>query len=265
MLCNHPWRLYDKKDGSFRFMPCGHCVGCKIAHSREWAFRIMAELRTWNGQALFLTLTYNDEHLPGDLGLHKDHLQRFWKRLRKGIYPRKIKYFACGEYGDKFNRPHYHAIVFGLTIRDLDVIEQSWTNGFVGHGSVTYDSARYVAGYIDKKFGKTTNKVVYGDLQPPFQCCSQGIGFKYFEAHMDEIQNNGIMLNGKRMSVPRYFIKKFELDVGQSYDFLYELRDTAEDLGLNPFELQDLIKSAGRQKDLNAQSKKNIYNSVRYK
>lgn len=264
MLCNFPWR-HVLKDGTVKYLPCGTCVGCKIAHSREWAFRIMAELRTWNGKALFLTFTYDQDHLPDDQGLHKDHLQKFWKRLRKGLSGRKIMYYACGEYGDRFKRPHYHAIVFGVDLRDLELIEDCWRFGFVGHGSVTYDSARYVAGYIDKKFGTTTNKQVYGDLQPPYQACSQGIGYRYFLAHKDEIMESGITLHGSRMSIPRYFSKKFELEICPSDDFRNELRQVARELGLDPWQLEKYIQSKGNQKALNYNSKRQVYQSVRLK
>ena len=225
----------------------------------------MCELRTWQGQGLFITLTYDNDHLPADQGLHKDHLQRFWKRLRKDIYPRKLKYYACGEYGDQFGRPHYHAIVFGLSLKDCDLISENWSFGFSKVGSVTYDSARYVAGYVDKKFGVKKNKEVYGELQPPFQVCSQGIGYRYFEAHREDIESVGLTLNGQKMSIPRYFIKKALIDTPGSSDFVENLRDLVHKNQWNAFELQDFIDSLGKQKDLNAWRKRAAHQSVRMK
>lgn len=98
MLCNFPW-IKREKDGSAMVLPCGKCKGCKMAHSREWAFRLLCELDTYQGQGIFLTLTYDDLHLPKDLSLHKEDLQNFFKRLRKALPGVKIKYYACGEYG----------------------------------------------------------------------------------------------------------------------------------------------------------------------
>ena len=86
---------------------------CRIALSREWATRVLHESDYWD-HSCFTTLTYNNEHLPKDGSLHKDELQKFFKRLRKYLGDRKMKYFACGEYGDEGHRPHYHAILFGI-------------------------------------------------------------------------------------------------------------------------------------------------------
>lgn len=115
----------------------------------------------------FITLTYDAENLPPDGGLRKKHVQNFLKRFRKKISPRKIKYYYCGEYGDKNNRPHYHLLIFGYNFPDwvllpfktqsgLDcytspTLEQLWGNGFVQIGEVNFESAGYVARYIMKK------------------------------------------------------------------------------------------------------------------
>lgn len=105
-------------------VPCGKCMACRIARSREWTTRLIHELSYWD-KASFVTLTYDNEHLPSDNSLSVRHWQLFMKRLRKQVEPLKIKYFASGEYGDKFGRPHYHAIIFGLDfIRDAEVIRK---------------------------------------------------------------------------------------------------------------------------------------------
>ena len=77
---------------------------CRIARAREWSTRLVQELGFWD-QALFVTLTYDDDHLPGDLSVSIDELQRFFKRLRKSLCGRKLMYYACGEYGENFGRP----------------------------------------------------------------------------------------------------------------------------------------------------------------
>ena len=93
-------------------VPCGKCIGCRIAKRKEWSLRMLHEL-TYHPQSSFITLTYDDYHLPSDNSLKKRHLQLFIKRLRKNLGERRIKYFACGEYGGQTMRPHYHAILFG--------------------------------------------------------------------------------------------------------------------------------------------------------
>ena len=98
-------------------VPCGQCIGCRLERSRQWAVRCVHE-SSLHRFSSFITLTYNDEHLPSDRSLNVEHFQRFMKRLRKHLEPLKIRFFHCGEYGDKFRRPHYHAIVFGYDFPD---------------------------------------------------------------------------------------------------------------------------------------------------
>lgn len=113
----------------------------------------------------FITLTYNEENLPPDGSLHKEHFQLFMKRLRKK-YGEGIKYYHCGEYGEKFSRPHYHACLFGHDFLDKvlfrvdksgtklyrsDSLEALWTFGFSTIGEVNFQSAAYVARYVTKK------------------------------------------------------------------------------------------------------------------
>lgn len=112
-------------------VPCGKCLGCKIKKRSEWSMRCIHEL-TQHEKACFLTLTYDDRHLPTDFRVHKEHLQKYFKRLRKND-KRPFKYFACGEYGDMFGRPHYHAILFGygLSPDDYDILDINWGYGII--------------------------------------------------------------------------------------------------------------------------------------
>lgn len=103
MRCANPLVMYV--NGDPHSFGCGHCLACKIQRSREWSFRLSVEASYWK-DASFLTLTYNDENLPPDGSLVKADLQKFFKRLRKDL-ANPIKYYACGEYGDRFKRPHY--------------------------------------------------------------------------------------------------------------------------------------------------------------
>ena len=61
----------------------------------------------------FVTLTYDEAHLPAGLSLDHRHFQLFMKRFREHALPAKIRFYMCGEYGDINGRPHYHALVFG--------------------------------------------------------------------------------------------------------------------------------------------------------
>lgn len=114
-----------------------------------------------HSDAVFITLTYADEYLPENGALDKRDLQLFLKRLRKRLAPRSFRYYACGEYGSKTMRPHYHAILFGVSEIDQDDIAKSWIDpktgilkGRVHVGFFSRESAQYVAGYVTKKLGK---------------------------------------------------------------------------------------------------------------
>lgn len=105
----------------------------------------------------FLTLTYSDDHLPSNENLKPQDLQKFFKRLRRQIEPSTLRYFACGEYGETTQRPHYHAALFGLGPEDAETIDKSWGLGHSFTGDLTSDSATYVAGYVTKKMTNPNN------------------------------------------------------------------------------------------------------------
>ena len=168
-----------------------------------------------------MTITY-----PQTIALKKRHLQLFIKRLRKNLGERRIKYFACGEYGGQTMRPHYHAILFGsgLTREDKNRVIDCWPlcdwtqpsikkNSF---GIAEPDSIRYVAQYIDKKFTGDLAEEIYTNqgIEPVFRLLSQGIGLQYALDNKSQIEElSYITLKGVKHSVPRYYIKKLDLDV----------------------------------------------------
>ena len=122
--------LYDSS-GKFVVLPCGQCYACRIAKSREWASRCVMESKL-HKENCFITLTYNDEHLPSDLSLQKDDFTKFIKRLRKNTGD-KIRYYACGEYGDLYQRPHFHACLFGYRPDDLVLFSVRYSENQPNH------------------------------------------------------------------------------------------------------------------------------------
>lgn len=119
--------FYHIPEEFFKQVPCGQCVACRINYAKEWAVRCMLEARE-NPPAFFITLTYDDEHLPvqeynGDFfgKLEKRDFQLFIKRMRK-MYG-SLRYFGCGEYGGETFRPHYHFISFGCDFDDLELLK----------------------------------------------------------------------------------------------------------------------------------------------
>lgn len=173
MACTRPINGYRSPSGKFfttpypgsTFMqvPCGQCVNCRLNHSREWAIRCTHEAQMWD-QNCFITLTYNDENLPEGGTLVRKHLTDFFKRLRKHFTGRTIRYFACGEYGSKLQRPHYHVILFNLDFEDKrlykhgdfplynsDTLSRLWPMGFSVLAGFSFESAAYTARYCVKK------------------------------------------------------------------------------------------------------------------
>ena len=223
MRCTKPIRLHhlnhiEYPDGLL--VPCGKCLACRIARRQEWSMRVIHELSGYK-DAVFLTLTYADEFLPDNGSLVVADLQKFFKRLRKQYAKRnngiKLRYYACGEYGDRYGRPHYHAIVCGLSLRqeDKDLVKLCWSFGLCYFGTATPDSISYVCQYIDKKFTGDMAKVEYEDKgrAPVFRVSSLGIGRKFLEDNKDQLVHMGYCTVGGRVhSFPRYYLDKLGID-----------------------------------------------------
>jgi len=217
-------------------LPCGQCAGCRLERSRQWAMRLMHEKRA-HADCSFVTLTYDNEHLPEGGTLIKRDLQLFMKRLRKER-PVGVRFFACGEYGDRNARPHYHAILFSCGFPDRrlfsrngrgegyyvsEELRELWPQGHNVIGDVTWDSCAYVARYVLKKItGKPASEhyaVVDGDGQvfdrlPEFTVMSRrpGIGTSYFEKYRDEVlAHDSVIINGREVRPPRFYDTKFQL------------------------------------------------------
>ena len=135
MSCFHP--LYGYKSSSGKWLseqtyfkqepmtiPCGQCTGCRSEYSRQWALRNMHEASLYADNC-FITLTYNEKNLPQNNSLEKKAFPKFIRSLRKKNKGTKIRYYACGEYGDNFGRPHYHAILFNYIPNDLKPLKRT--------------------------------------------------------------------------------------------------------------------------------------------
>jgi len=193
----------------------------------------------------FITLTYSDDFLPSDRSLCLDDFQRFMKRLRKHFTGTSIRFFHCGEYGDRFERPHYHACIFGIDFSDrvlwkehndqkyfvskllgttlgsdgsLVVSEDGlWPFGISVVGNVTFESAAYVARYIMKKVtGERAsdhysivdrNGETIGERRPEYVTMSRrpGIGKTWYEKYKSDVYPSGFMISRGRKVRPPKF------------------------------------------------------------
>jgi hypothetical protein len=187
-------------------LPCGSCVGCQISRAREWAIRCSLEQQL-HVHCSFLTLTYSDKYCPPTLS--RDHFSLFGRYLRR--YVPGVRYFGCGEYGERRGRPHYHALVFGSA--DREAFERAWgRKGFVTAEPVTPARISYTAGYCAKKLGFHRPKGEEVDFetgevythQPPFLQMSRnpGIGGD-FRRHWRSWRRSAIW-QGRPFPVPRF-------------------------------------------------------------
>lgn len=232
-------------------LPCGHCAGCRADRKREWAIRCVHEAQLWDSN-LFVTLDYDPasecspESRRSRSLVYRD-VQLYLKRLRKrergvtrgpnGDYP--VRFFLSGEYGPSgTRRPHWHALLFNLDFRDKvklhngtfrsTLAESYWPHGQTVIGTVTPQSAAYVAGYTQAKMygGSRHEKEDYytdretGEvLRPEFIQMSRdpGIGswwFDKFRGDLFGLDKNAprdfAVHDGRKARVPRFYWRKFQ-------------------------------------------------------
>lgn len=248
MKCTSPLSAFRLSNGDVVFkergdvveyldLACGKCKSCRITRSEDWATRIMHEAKMYD-RTCFLTLTYAPEHLPDPPSLDHNHFQLFMKRLRDKFKDVKIRFFMCGEYGSRNNRPHYHCALFGLDFLDdryhcggvgdrsiysSKTLDSLWQLGECKIGTLTRESAAYVARYImDKKFISIfspseikdhykrvdLNTGEIRELKSEYVRMSlkPGIGGEYYVKYGGDIYpRDEVIVNGKPRKPPRYY------------------------------------------------------------
>lgn len=275
IISTQEYEWYQKYNAKYEYekIPCGKCIGCRLEYSKNWATRCMLESKL-HYQNWFITLTYDEEHLPidpekvnTDTGeifernetwngtLRPKDLQNFMKRLRitweRKYNNKDIRFFACGEYGSQYKRPHYHLIVFNLNLTEEQLkpkfineehqqiyecpeIEKIWGKGLIAIGGVSWSSCAYVARYITKK-QKGPDSVDYYYKQgqePEFVRMSRkpGIGREYYELkkheiyETDEIFQTTVKGNTVKLKPPRYYDKLYDIDYPEDMERIKNAR-----------------------------------------
>lgn len=242
MPCNSPLTAYKAPGGRISFkqkegyydlplkIACGQCRGCRLRRTRDWAIRATHEAQMHDKNS-FVTLTYDDDHLPHDQGLVVKHWQDFAKRLRKKMGP--FRYLHCGEYSDEKRRPHYHACLFGQNFEHDRVplgnqtghklhlsptLQQLWPYGFHSIGELTFDSAAYVAAYCFKKINAGTAEQRNTRLDPTtgetwtvqgeYATMSRrpGLGRTWFDKYASDIYPHDFTIaKGQKFRPPAYY------------------------------------------------------------
>lgn len=253
MACNFPRRGYQRKPGSPVFfgdqvridqpgipaiaVPCGKCLGCQMQKSGEWAMRCWHEAQMHELNS-FVTLTYDDKHLPVGGVLDVQAPVLFVRRVHERV-SNAVRYFLCGEYG-KEKRPHYHALLFGLDFADRvewkrgpggdqiyrsKLLESLWPYGFSSVGSLTFESAAYVARYCTKKVGVVNAAPPGGVSEFTRMSLRPGIGARWLRSFQEDVYPFGkVTREGREFKAPRYYDKLYRRGDEPRFSKLQELR-----------------------------------------
>ena len=216
-------------------IPCGQCLSCRQEKARQWAIRCDKEMKQ-HEENCFITLTFDDQRAKNPLStftLIKKDFSNFMKRLRKNTGKKGIKFFHCGEYGEKHSRPHHHALLFGYDFPDKKQIQDSklghkqfdseillkaWQNqGDVTISEANYATAQYIAKYCTKvwtesKASPRTQEEIYNGVLPEYISMSRGgrngkgIGYGFYNDYKDETyRDDNVIVNGTKMKPPKYY------------------------------------------------------------
>lgn len=233
MRCSFPI-LAKNKEGQVVSVPCGRCTACRVNYQQEWKARVAHELKAHENNC-WIMLSYDDLHLSlqnleyRDLdgrfnSLEKREIILWKKRFQKELYPLKVRFFGCGEYGGEGNRPHYHFAVFGLD-KDHPIFKKiykdkrkgwwcrldSWPYGnvWVDDEQPTPDVGSYIAKYILKKHKGKDTEEYYNNLNvnPEFVSMSlkPGIGAGKIDDFAEHyMQQPFVYMRGHKIPLSRY-------------------------------------------------------------
>lgn len=209
--------------------------------AQDWSLRCVHEAQ-FHAENAFVTLTYSEESLPADRSVHPEHLRAFMRRLRRSIFPKRVRFFGCGEYGERTWRPHYHVLLFGHEFLSDRVpyrstpygrtytsvtLDELWSHGQCEIGSLTSQSAGYVARYSLKKVTGQLAESHYSrvnletgelyQLVPEFLAMSKqpGIGYEWFKRYAPDLRDDFAVVltadgSSRKVNVPKYYDKKFD-------------------------------------------------------
>lgn len=230
----------SKYGGAFP-IPCGQCMDCRVFKARQWATRIMHE-SSMHERSSFVTLTYSDAHVPLDGSLVLRDLSDFMRTLRDRVnYYRgtKIRFYGCGEYGELNLRPHYHACIFGFDFPERDKSRESlsslcddlWAKGRTHVGSLTPESAMYVAGYVTKKLtGPRAEEYANLSHEAARMSLKPGIGIPWLQKWLSDVYpSDSVIVNGREQRPPRAYDRYLEKHHPDLFEKIKKMRVSEQD------------------------------------
>lgn len=249
MVCTNPNSGFRRSNGTFSktrptagasiemVLPCGVCPGCKLDRAADLQTVMICEGLS-HPCSLMVNVTYDDANLPPDMSVNRVDPVSFIKRLRAWVdytfKGRKIRYFVAAEYGSNTKRPHYHFIIFGLSLQDFpdvqfykksgnyclyksEKLNALWGKGFVNFGVAVPGGMGYTAGYLTKKIGSSPDDIRYRrtniltgetwQVMPEFHSRSAGLGRDFIRKHRDDLRSGYLVFEGQRRRIPPYFRK----------------------------------------------------------
>jgi len=262
MACTRPLHGYKAPGGKITFQPkvgytdlkrvsvkCGQCLGCRLERKRGWAIRAVHEAQMHEENS-FLTLTYDNAHLPEDRSVRVKDWQDFAKRVRKNKGP--FRFFHCGEYGQENLRPHYHACMFGHDFHNDRTMHTQkgghplwisselsglWQNGFCTIGKLSFDSAAYVAGYCVKaqtgekqkesleRVDFATGEVTVVKAEYATMSRNKGLGYAWYQKFKSDVYpDDFVVMKGQKFRPPAYYDTLLEQEDPQEWERIRNAR-----------------------------------------
>lgn len=245
--CFHP-RTIRLPDGRTQVVRCGKCLSCLEHRQAGWIARLTDEFNSYPEGVYFVTLTYDDEHVPmKDVGngvrlpaISSSDVMKFHadlrKRFQQGFFmdrtlfeagwhlsPDRIelpechfKYYVTAEYGPNgTRRPHYHGFYSNM-IEDEDLVfdlfQSVWGKGFI---TVEKGRSEACAAYVSK-YLVNDSLVPYDERLPkPRAWISKGLGKYYLDNSVTvdwhrsaPVEHQFVMQNGRKGILPRYWRDK---------------------------------------------------------
>lgn len=240
--------------------PFGICRHCRLKKSRDWGLRVALESTLYEKNS-FITLTYSPEHLPKHGFLDYEAPVLFMFRLREA-FGEGIRSYGCAEYGEKFSRPHYHICLLNFDFPDKKILKRStanfgkykrenyiydskklqdlWPYGHSSIGTLTLESASYVARYCTKKISGPKALRHYelppdeqtGEIHslPPEKSVTlsrrpKGLGYPWYEKYGDYVRRHDkVNYDGRSYPVPQYFDSLTEKIDPDRFEEIKEIR-----------------------------------------
>lgn len=264
-MCTRPTKAFEEKEAGLRpcfdfsralkeglrpiELPCGTCPECCKDYYTQWATRGSRELMEWP-HSVFITLTYDNKHLPKDKSLDKRDLQLFIKRVKKHFGSTKsnpIRQIYCGEYGTQTNRPHYHAILFNCEFNDKKFhrrTEQNhnvytsatlttlWGKGFAEFGEAQPSSVAYLFKYILKKKSRKEKRkphfievdgITY-EVAHEFIESSRNPGIGAFMRDSQSLKKGYLIVDGVKKKLPKYYMEALKKTSPEHYEKIKDQR-----------------------------------------